>query len=210
VLADVNNPMTIIKPSTVYVKFTHEVPGLFLLMYATPEKDRNGNLVNDTYYFRYLNRNTPRIKFNIPDPGSYIPSVPVEIVKIVDIEIPENYPRLPPANRDRWQEVKYWYNPQMDSVTPIRIYSHTGVIEYGDRFLSFIKPIQVFLEQHEKGHMFYLDEEDCDLFALVNTLRMGYNQSTCYYAMSHVLSRTKQNIERIQTLFNNIQKIRNL
>jgi hypothetical protein len=171
--------------------------------------------VEDTYYFRYLNGNvnagaTPRIKFNIPDPGIYVGNAPFEVVKVVPIEIPDALPELPPAERDRWKDIKLVYNPEMNktSITPIRIYSDTGVVEYGPRFLQLIPPIQVFLIEHERGHLFYKTEQYCDMYALLNFIRKGYNQSTAYYALTHILSRTKENAGRIKTIFNNIQKVR--
>jgi hypothetical protein len=163
-----------------------------------------------TYYFRYLDGKTMRIKFNVPDAGNYKTNVPIKVVKIASIEIPEKYPELPPAVRDRWKDVKEWYNPELDAIasTPIRIYTDSGVVEYGNKFLSYPKPIQVFLMQHEKGHFFYTNEEHCDMFALLNYIRMGYNQSNAYYALSHILQRHPANVERLKTLFNNIQKLR--
>lgn len=165
---------------------------------------------NEEYYCRYLDGKTPRIKFNIPDEGVYVTNVPVDVVKIVPIEIPKQFPQLPPANRDRWQQVREQYNPDMDKVTttPIRIYSKAGIIEYGDRFLSMIKPIQIFLKLHEYGHMFYVEEDNCDMYALVNFIKLGYNQSTAYYALSHILQRSPQKIDRLKSLLNNIQKMR--
>lgn len=189
------------KPSTVYAQFDAGAePHTFKVF------DENGKL----YYFRYLNGKTPRIKFNIPDQGKYTTNAPIQIVKIAPIEIPDCFPELPPAVRDRWQPVTMLYNPDLDRITttPIRIYSQTGVIEYGNKFLSYPKPIQEFLVAHEKGHMFYLREEDCDMFALLDFVRKGYSQSQAYYTLSHILMRTPANVERLKTLFNNIQKLR--
>lgn len=188
------------KPSTVYVRFTDRMPYLFLL----------NNASGEGYYFRYLDGKTPRIKFNVPDPGEYVTNAPIELVKIAPIEIPDKYPTLPPATRDRWQVVSKVYNPDMDkqTATPIRIYSNEGIIEYGDRYLSYIKPIQIFLEQHEIGHLFYVDESSCDMYALINFIRMGYNQSTAYYALSHILSRNPESVKRLKSILNNIQKLR--
>lgn len=193
--------MVVNNPSTVYVRFTGPMPRVF-------EVDSVSD--NDRYYWRFLDGKTPRIKFNIPDPGEYTFNVPTEILKVVPIEIPDSFPTLPPADRDRWQPVKEVYTPDMDkhTKTPIRIYSKSGIIEYGNRFLNFIRPIQIFLKEHEKGHMFYSKEEDCDMYALINFLRMGYNQSTAYGALLHVLSRNPANINRLKELFNNIQKVR--
>jgi hypothetical protein len=177
------------------------MPRIFLLDSVTQ---------GEGYYFRYLDGKTPRIKFNVPDPGEYETNVPIEIVKTVSIEIPDKFPRLPPADRDRWKPLKEWYNPEMDSKTstPIRIFTEPGIIEFGDRFLGYITPIQKFLKLHETGHLFYTSEEYCDMYALVNFIRMGYNQSTAYYALSHILSRSAANVNRLKTLLNNIQKMR--
>lgn len=190
------------KPSTIYVSFPSP-PRTF-------EVDSVSDSGQDRYYWRFLDGKTPRIKFNIPDSGNYVFNVPVDIVKIVPIEIPSNFPTLPPANRDRWQSTTKVYNPSMDdhTTTPIRIYSKSGIIEYGNRFLSYAKPVQIFLEQHEKGHMFYIEEENCDMYALINFLRMGYNQSTAYAALLYILKRSPQKTERLRALFNNIQKVR--
>jgi hypothetical protein len=185
-------------PTTFYIRFTAEMPKLFLLL------DRN----SEVYYFRYLDGKTPRIKFNVPDKGAYISNVPFEVVRTCGIEIPKTFPRLPDANRDRWKPIKLVYNPEMKTTTPVRIFTDSGVVEYGPRFMSFIKPVQTFLIEHEKGHFFYSNEEDCDLYALVNFLRMGYNQSTAYYTLRNVLSRTDENIKRLKIIFSNIQKIR--
>jgi hypothetical protein len=173
------------------------MPKLFLLC------DADGN----TYYFRYLDGKTPRIKFNIPDTGSYTGNVDYDIVKICSIEIPSTFPKLPPADRDRIKSTTVIYNPDLQG-TPARIYTDSGVIEVGKRFLELIKPVQRFLLWHEKGHLFYSEEENCDMYALVNFLREGYNQSTGYYALSKVLKVSAQNIDRIKANFKNIQKIR--
>lgn len=174
------------------------MPKLFLIF------DNQG----DVYYFRYLDGKTPRIKFNIPDAGLYKGNVPFEIIKATGIEIPKHFPRLSDADRDRWKRVKLVHNPNMNTTTPIRIFTESGIVEANNRFFNFIRPVRIFLFIHEKGHLFYSKEEDCDMYALVNFLRMGYNQSTAFFTLRNVLSRTDENIRRLKTLFNNIQKIR--
>lgn len=166
------------------------------------------DLAGQVYYFRYLDGKTPRIKFNIPDAGRYTGNVPFEVVKVASIEIPKRFPVLPKPDRDRWKPIKMKYNPKMNTTTPIRIFTDTGVVEYNDRFVSFIQPVQKFLIEHEKGHFFYSDEQNCDLYALVNFLRMGYNQSTAFYSLKNILSRTNENLQRLKAIFSNIQKIR--
>ena len=96
------------QPSTVYIKFSGNLPRKFTVHM------REGDL----YYFRYLNGKTPRIKFNIPNPGFYKMSEGAEIVKIVPIEIPDSYPVIPEYERNRLRagspgtastsDFKYW------------------------------------------------------------------------------------------------------
>jgi hypothetical protein len=181
-------------PSSVYIRFTEEMPKLFVIY------DSSG----DVHYFRYLDGSTPRIKFRMPIPGVYTCETPIEIVKIVPIEIPQAVlsPSLPPAERDRWKPVFFKYNSDLGTVA--RIDTSTGLIEHGPRYKRLIKPIQVFIDEHEKAHMFYLTEEKCDLMALVNFVRMGYNESTAYYALSMVLRKTPQQMERAKELYRSI------
>lgn len=181
-------------PSSVYVRFSAEMPKLFVIL------DSSG----DVHYFRYMDGATPRIKFRMPVIGVYSSETPVDIVKIVPIEIPKSVlsPTLPPAERDRWKPVTFRYNPDLGTVA--RINTGTGLIEHGPRYKSLIKPIQVFIDEHEKAHMFYLSEEKCDLMALINFVRMGYNESTAYYALSMVLKKSPEQMDRAKEMYKNI------
>lgn len=187
--------LSVNRPATYYIRFTHEMPKLFLL------NKSNG----DGYYFRYLDGRTPRIKFNVPDKGEYESNVPFEVVQEVPIEIPTNLPTLPPGERDRYKGIEIRENETIN--TPARIFTETGIIEICDKFKKYIEPVQKFLLFHEKGHFFYKSEDKCDLFALVNFLRAGYNQSTAFYSLKNILKRTPANIERTKKIFAEIQKI---
>lgn len=88
--------------------------------------------------------------------------------------------------------------------TPARIYTDTGIIEVSTSFISFPPPVRLFLLLHETGHFLYVTEEYCDLWALINFLRMGYNRSTAYYTLDKILSRSPQNIDRIKFLLTQI------
>ncbi len=182
-------------PCTVYIKFTGEQPKLFKLF----------NSKHGLYHFRYLNGKTPRIKFNIPDEGIYKGNVPFDVLKIVPIEIPDMYPELPSPERDRWKDVSMSYNPNLYD-TPVRIFTETGLIETGPKYYEYPAPIRLFLLLHEQGHLFYKTEEYCDMWALVNYLRMGYNRSMAYYALSNILKNTPHNMYRLKCAFENIQK----
>lgn len=158
---------------------------------------------NRIYYFRYLDGKTPRIKFNVPDTGVFHTDTPFRLCKMTSIETPSSYPILPPAERDRWKDVQVVVNPELDG-TPARIFSDTGVIEVSNSFSSFPPPVRLFLLLHETGHMIYKSEEYCDLWALINFLKMGYNRSTAYYTLDKILSRSQENIERIKFLLTQI------
>lgn len=181
-------------PGTYYLRFTQHMPRYFEL------KDSEGRI----YYLRFFDK-VPRFKVNIPDSGIYTPNVPVEITKVTDVEIPSRWPVLPPPERDRYQESKIVYNPNLQG-TPVRIFSKEGVIETAPHFYDIPPVIRLFLLLHEEGHYFYVTEEYCDLWALINYLRMGYNRSMAFYALSHYLSRHPENIRRVNQLFNNIQQ----
>jgi hypothetical protein len=184
-------------PCTVYVQFAQPLPNLFAITDA-----RTGR----NYFFRYLDGRTPRIKFNIPDPGNYTFSVPVKITRIKGIEIPDRLPELPPAERNRYKgEPEVLIDPELDDMA--RIYTTENTIVLGKRWLELPSwPIQLFILLHEKWHMFYLTEDFCDMGALNDFLRMGYNRSTAYYALDNFLSDTNINRYRVKQLFNNIQK----
>lgn len=185
--------LNINKPATVIVSFNGVPPRYFCLY------DDKGR----TYYFRYLDGKTPRIKFNMPDPGQYNSNHDFQVVKTMNIETPDHYPQLPPAERDRWKEPIFVYNPNLTG-TPARIFTDTGVIEHSPDYYRYPPPVRLFLDLHEQGHFLYQTEEYCDLFALINYLRMGYNRSTAYYTLSQILSRSNDNLNRLKFLLTQI------
>lgn len=140
-----SNIINISKPSTLYVSFPDQPPKTFKVFH----KDHG------LYYFRQV-KNLIRIKFNLPAVGSYSFNAPLNIIKIVPIEIPANMPTLPEYDREfptGIKEIKIVDNPNLNS--PARIYTKQGVIEKGKSFYSFIKPIRAFFLLHEFGHLFY-------------------------------------------------------
>lgn len=185
--------LKISRPVTVFIKFTGEKPLCFKL---TGEK-------NGLYYFRHLPPGTPRIKFNIVDADNYTANVPFEVVKTSAVETPAQYPELPPAQRTRIKPVTFVYNPDLKG-TPARIYTATGIIEHSPEYLKLPRPIRLFIDLHEEGHLFYATEEYCDIWALVNYLRMGYNRSMAFYTLYHILGKTDTNLKRLEFLLTQI------
>jgi hypothetical protein len=182
------------KPSTIYIAFKGQsAPNFFAVL------DSKGRV----YYFRHLNGRTPRIKFNIPDPGEYHTSIPVELVKMVSIEIPTNLPKLPPPERDRFKEPEIKVDPSLNDIAIH--YTNEGLIVCGRKWLEMPYPIRLFILLHEKAHFFYSTEQYCDRMALIDFLRLGYNRSTAFYALEKYLTRTPENEKRIQDLFDFIQ-----
>lgn len=180
--------------STVYVKFTGTLPNRFVVTDSYGEVE----------YFRHLDGRTPRIKFNLPDPGRYVGNTDLDIVKIVPIEIPDDLPVLPPAERDRWTLNPVIIYDENWTESPASNFTLDGVIMHGPAYAAMIRPIRIFIDLHEKGHYFYCTEEYCDLYAFVNFIRMGYNRSTAYYALSKVLHRTSQGIARMNAMMRSI------
>jgi len=185
---------------TLYIKFIDEMPTCFIFGFTNKK----------IQYFRKLNGKIPRIKFNVVVPGDYEANVPFEIVKKVPIEIPVlSLPVLPPGDRDRWtDDPEIVFNPSLQN-TIARNFTDIGVIEVGPRFNELIDPMKVFIIEHEKGHFFYSDEFNADLFALVNFIRKGYNASTAYYTLENYLNKSSQQVNRLKDMFetiNNIQK----
>lgn len=183
------------RPSTVYVAFTETLPHLF-------EVYMSNGIVE---YFRHLDGMTPRIKFNLVIPDTYATNVPVQVIKIVAAEIP-NLPTLPPAERDRYVgDPEMIYDPNWTE-SPASNFTDDNIIVHGPGWKAQIPPIRLFIDLHEYGHFFYVTEEYCDLYALVNFLRMGYNRSTAFYALSKVLRTSPRNIARMKFIFDNIEK----
>lgn len=189
--------MFVNSPSTVYIRFTAGTPKLFRVI------DGSG----EVQYFRYIpDPSVSRIKFRMPVRGNYTFNAAVEVVDMKPIEIPDwvKNPKLPAPQRDMWKPVFYKYDPSLDTVA--RIYPTTGLILHGPRYRELCRPLQIFIDAHERAHMFYETEEYCDLFALVDFIRMGYNESMAYYALSNVLKYSEQQMNRVRFIFTEIQK----
>lgn len=214
--------LNIKKPCTVYIKFIGNNPNMFRLRH-----DRYG-----LYYFRELNGQAPRIKFNLCHAGVYTSDTPFEVVKVVPIELPTSLPGLPSYERNDIKDFTIVDNFDFYG-SPARVFAKDGIIERSRDFYKLPKPVRVFILLHEIGHFFYgINDDDiakanampepanrdylrkrmyeseskCDLFALIHYLQMGYNRSMAYYSLSKVLSRSQDNINRVKKLISNIEK----
>jgi hypothetical protein len=98
------------------------------------------------------------------------------------------------------------YNADLKD-SPARIFYDTGRCEIGPSFKNYPYQYQKFILEHEKGHCFYSDEFNCDIFALNEFLQKGFNLSQAYGALKYVLQKSPQNIQRIEKIYNQIEKI---
>lgn len=133
--------MLVNNPSSIYIRFTEGTPKVFQVF------DGYGHV----HYFRYIpDPSVSRIKFRMPVRGNYTFNVPIEIVKVVPIEIPDyvKNPKLPTPERDLWKPIRYQYKKDLDTVA--RIYPETGLILHGPRYNELSKPMQIFIDEHEK------------------------------------------------------------
>jgi hypothetical protein len=76
----------------------------------------------EVVFFRYLDGRTPRIKFNILEPGEYSGNVAFEVLKKEQLQKPFNLPELPEPERNSRKDFKLVDNFSLIG-TPARIYS---------------------------------------------------------------------------------------
>lgn len=158
------------------------------------------------YHFRPIKGNDS-IKINVLHADSYTGNVPFTfrrlgdvkpIMNIIDIEYPE---------RMRLRPISVVFNPELFN-TPARIFStlNPAIIEVSPMLLKMPKQMRMFILLHEYGHLFYETEWKVDLFALKAFCELGYNPSQAFYALSKILSESRQNMERITRLFNTLKE----
>ncbi len=113
---------------------------------------------------------------------------------------------IPTRERSEFKPYKIVENFDLYN-TPARINISKGVIETGQKFKYLNEQQQQFILLHEIGHFYYTTEFKCDVFAMYNLLKKGYNKSQAYSALKDVLSRNPQNTERIKIIFDNLNLV---
>lgn len=182
------------QPATVTLKFTRPFP------------DRVNIFIDNgqQYFFRNVGGKYSEINVNFPIPGIYQTDAgqvhditPLKISPIVQkITLPEHERTTNPEG------ISFHYNPEISS--PARIFRHKGRIEKGPKFYALPYSLKLFILLHEIGHLYYKTEWKCDLFACYHFLKMGYNESSCLYALTNILHRSPMNDGRILKLFNTL------
>jgi hypothetical protein len=88
--------------------------------------------------------------------------------------------------------------------TPARIFYETGRCEVSPSFLKMPFQFQKFIIEHEKGHFYYSDELNADIYALNSFMQQGFNYSQAYFALENLLTKNQLNLQRIKTIYNTI------
>lgn len=115
----------------------------------------------------------------MPTPGNYF----IEngkVIKTVPIEINKLQAHLPPPDRNRLKHYTIVFNPELTG-SPARNFTGKGLIETGTKFKTYPAQLRLFILLHEMAHFWYKAESDCDLWAAIHFIGMGYNNSTALY-----------------------------
>lgn len=179
--------------ATYYISFENSAPLRFIL------RDEKGNI----YYTRDLRGRFDKIKFNVCHTRELFANVPFVVEKVEPLQTNGESIKLPAPERTEWKDFRIVRNPDLKG-TPARIFAKTGLIEIGEDFEKYPSPVRLFILLHEVGHMFYKTEWKTDLFALKIYLMLGFNESNAFYALSKVLSHSRENVDRVKRLFHSI------
>lgn len=165
-------------------------------------------LNNELYYFRKLN-GQKKIKFNVCHAGNYKMDGGVFSFELLPFTLSATLDKLPPLpakerNKDAtlsevFAAIKI--QPGDFNNCPARIWAQRGLIETSTSFSTLPAAIRFFILLHETGHIFYKTEWKCDLFALHEFLKAGYNESTAMYALTQLLGNKPEHEQRINSLF---------
>lgn len=177
--------------------------GSYVLKLASPVSifslhDSSGDL----YHIRRLPDGCKELSVNVVHADNYSSNCDYFISQVEPLKAGGQDIEFASVERFRIRPVKVVYNQYLQG-TPARIFTlkYPAIIEVGDKFYTYPKQVRLFILLHEFGHLFYETEWKVDRFALWAFLRLGYNKSQAFYALSMVLSDTPQSHERIGKLF---------
>jgi len=154
------------------------------------------------FYERFVNKN--QVVFNMPKHTDQIdlgvigaPTVTgYQVGELDRVKIP--FEMVSEVHRPfKIGDIKIRQNTDMFS--PARFHTKMPLIEENPiRMAKYSHPVQVFIRYHELAHYYTNKETKADLYALIMFLNDGYNMSSAAWALSNVLGRTKENIDRLQ------------
>jgi hypothetical protein len=89
-------------------------------------------------------------------------------------------------------------------LSPAETNVREGIMYLNPKFFQLPYYVQEFIKAHEEGHLFYMSEEYCDLYAVDKIMRAGGSLSPCLLALEMGLRRTPNNISRTENFFSKI------
>ncbi len=187
-----SNILKIEKPCTVIVKFSGSVND-------SPWKVSTRSNV---FHFRDIKDNLGEVKISFPFPGYFYSNKEIAEIKIVPLETRDIFDKIPKPERDYSPDSIYIEKVEGLTTTPARTWAKEGYMQTGEKFDELPSQVKFFILLHELGHQKFFTEWKTDLFALAHFLRLGYNESQAFYALTRVLNRNPDNVERIKKLYN--------
>ncbi len=151
----------------------------------------------EIYHLQASSNRLISVKF--PDAGTFKTNAQIQGATS-GIEVPKKI-SLPAQDRFNDKDLFHVkFNPTLTN-SPARIYYEKGLCEVGPMFEALPYQFKKFILLHEKGHFFYSNEFNADLYALNYFMQSGYNASQAYFALEMVLKKSKENIERIDKAY---------
>ena len=154
---------------------------------------------NKLFYYHDGNQNG-RFFFNLPK-GEYYTTNDIE--KCGE-PIPVNLPILPPPEKrlslPKKVKVSFLENPNKASIL---VDKHKIFVDH--KIMKLPLPSIIFVLFHEIGHYYYKDEKKCDLFAVREMLKRGFNPSQCGMAIDRALS--DKSIDRKLCIIEKMKKL---
>ncbi len=186
------NTLNIDTPATVLVKFSNAGNSA---VWKVSTKD-------GAYHNRVFDGVPTTAKISFPRTGKYFSNKEIEAIKILPLETIDIFEKVPEPERDHNPEKIYIEKIEGLTNTPARTWAKDGYIQTGESFEGLNSQMKLFILLHELGHQKFTTEWKTDLFALAHFLNLGYNESQAFYALTSVLNRKPDNIDRIKKMFN--------
>lgn len=187
-----SNVLNIEKPCTVVVTFSNSGNSD---VWKVSTRDK-------VFHFRELPTGSKEAKISFPFSGYFWSNKEIESIKILPLETFNIFDRLPTPERAYSPDSIYIEKAEGLVNTPARTWAKDGYIQTGEQFDSLPSQMAFFILLHELGHQKYSTEWKTDLFALAHFLKLGYNESQAFYALTKVLNRKPDNVERMKKLYN--------
>lgn len=122
-----------------------------------------------------------------------------------DGNIPDWSIDLPPA---QWKKapaiVSTIITGDSKRLSPAETDVNKGIMYLNPKFFTLPFYVQEFVKHHEAGHLKYISEEFCDLYAVNEIMKKGGNLSPCLLALEIGLKRTPNNLSRTQHFFETV------